>query len=150
MVLPWNGNAVGGGGGEQEEEQPPGSPAAPLAAASTPRPTPAQDPTPAVTVELAASAHLEATVRSPAPGVLVWRRAWLPLYLATVDGAPAPTVVANLQRLGIEVPAGEHRIEIWTDRRPLVYSALGSLAGLVGLVLVALLPRRRRTEPEKA
>jgi hypothetical protein len=143
VVLPRNGDAVGGGGVEQEDEQPPGPPAAPLAAGS-PRPTPAQGQTPAVTVELAAREHLEATVRSSAPGVLVWRRAWLPLYRATVDGATAPTVVANLQRLGVEVPAGEHRVEIWTDRRPLARSALGSLAGLVGLLLLAFLPRRRR------
>lgn len=99
---------------------------------------------PAVTVDLLERERLAATVRTPVAGVLVWRRAHLPLYRATVDGAAAPTVVANLQHLGVEVPAGEHRVEIATDRRPLAWSAAGSAVGLAVLALLALLPRWRR------
>jgi hypothetical protein len=67
---------------------------------------------------------------------VVWQRPWLPLYLATLDGLPVPTEVANLHHLGIAVPAGRHRLRIATDRRPLHRAAWGALAG--GLVLLAL------------
>jgi hypothetical protein len=78
------------------------------------------------------------------PGVLVWQRAYLPLYRARVDGRDAEPQVANLHLLGVEVPAGEHTVEIWADRRPLARSAAGALAGVVVLVLMAVgLPWRR-------
>jgi hypothetical protein len=89
---------------------------------------------------------LAAEVASPAGGLLLWRRAWLPLYRAAVDGRPAPLLVANFQLLGLAVPAGEHRVEIRTDRRPLAAGlGLGGL-GLVGLGVLLLPPpgRRRR------
>jgi hypothetical protein len=82
---------------------------------------------------------------APAPGVLVLQRSWLPLYRATLDGAPVPIGVANLHRLGVEVPPGRHRVEIRTDRRPLGVSlamALVGLAGLVGLFRLAGGPGR--------
>lgn len=81
---------------------------------------------------------LEAEVTAPVPGVLVWQRAWLPIYRARVDGHEAPPQVANLHRLGVEVPAGEHRVRIWADRRPLTRAAWGSLAGLLLLAAVAV------------
>ena len=91
--------------------------------------------------------RLVATTRSPLPGVLVWQRSYLPLYRARVDGRDAEPLVADLHRLGVEVPAGEHTVEIWADRRPLARSAVGSLAGLLLLALLALgIPRRRAPE----
>lgn len=71
-------------------------------------------------------------------GLLVLRRAFLPLWRATIDGAPARTVVTNFYLLGVEVPAGKHRIEIEVDRRPLRWSLpISTLAWLV-LGLIAL------------
>ncbi len=76
-------------------------------------------------------------VEAASPGVLVWQRAYLPLYRATIDGRAAPVVVANAHRIGIEVPPGSHQVRIWADRGPTRRSlwlvALGAL-GLPGLV----------------
>jgi hypothetical protein len=87
---------------------------------------------------------LAAEVDSPRPGVLVWRRAWLPLYRATVDGAPAAPAVANLHYLGVEVPAGRHELRVWTDRRPLARAAWGAVAGAALLATLALGAARGR------
>ncbi|HVR30236.1 MAG TPA: hypothetical protein VMS86_11970, partial [Thermoanaerobaculia bacterium] len=70
--------------------------------------------------------------------LLVSGRAWLPLYRATVDGAPARTLQANMGQLAVPVPAGEHEVEIWVDRRPFHAALAVALAGAVGLVAIAL------------
>ena len=92
--------------------------------------------------------RLVATTRSPQPGVLVWQRSYLPIYRAQVDGRDAEPLVADLHRLGVQVPAGEHTVEIWADRRPLARSAVGSVAGLLLLALLAFGFPRRRGAPE--
>jgi hypothetical protein len=80
--------------------------------------------------------RLSAEVNAAAPAVLVVQRAFLPLYCARVDGRPATLRIANLHRIGVDVPAGRHRVDLWIDRRPLRASigavVLGacSLAGL--------------------
>ena len=84
---------------------------------------------------------LEVLTESVAPGALVVQRAFLPLYRATIDGQEASIVAANIHRLGIEVPAGSHRVRVWIDRRPLWVSSLVALAAL--LVLIGLAWRLR-------
>jgi len=79
---------------------------------------------------------LEAEVESEAGGVLLTRRAHLPIYRAAVDGESARIVIANLQRIGIEVPPGRHRVRLWVDRRPFFWTSLGALAALVALLFV--------------
>ncbi len=86
--------------------------------------------------------ELEVDVDSPAGGVLLTRRAFLVIYRATVDGEPAPTVVANLHRLGVEVPPGAHRVRLWADRRPTLVGWLAARAGALGLVALAVLGYR--------
>ena len=78
-------------------------------------------------------------------GVLFTRRAFLDIYRATVDGQPAPLVVANLHRLAVEVPPGEHRVRLWVDRRPTRVGWLAALAGGLGLLLLAGGYRRKTT-----
>jgi putative intracellular protease/amidase len=84
---------------------------------------------------------LTARVAAAGPSLLVWRRSWVPLYRATVDGRPVRPVAANLHRLGVPVPPGEHEVRLWVDRRPLAWSlaaaGLGA-AGLLGLLVAAL------------
>lgn len=74
-------------------------------------------------------------VAGPGGSLLVVQRSH-GLFKAEVDGKEAEVLTANLHRLGVEVPAGRHRIRLWIDRRPLVRSffvvALG-LALLPGL-----------------
>lgn len=69
----------------------------------------------------------------PGGSLLVAQRARL-LYKAEIDGKPAEIVTANLHRLGLEVPAGRHRVRFWIDRDPLERSFFAVALGL------ALLP----------
>jgi len=86
-----------------------------------------------VDVETSEPERLVATVDSRDGGLLTTWRAWLPLYRAWVDGEEVETVPANMHLLAVPVPPGKHRLELATDRRPLGWSACGSILGLLGL-----------------
>lgn len=88
----------------------------------------------------AARERIEIETDSEAAGVLVVRRAHLPIWRAEIDGRPAPTRIAQLTRLAVELPAGPHRVVFSIDRRPLTLSLAASLAALAAL---AWLGRRR-------
>jgi hypothetical protein len=87
--------------------------------------------------------RLRVGTASGADGLLVLGRAWLPLYRATLDGAPVGTLQANLGQLAVPVPAGSHEVEIWVDRRPFTIALWGTLAGALGLCVLALWGGRR-------
>jgi hypothetical protein len=99
----------------------------------------------AVRVVSETAESLVADVDSPAGGLLVWRQAWLPIYRATVGGAPAVPIAANIHHLALPVPPGRHRVVLATDRRPLTYSSSAAALGALTLLLLALHPRRRPT-----
>jgi hypothetical protein len=80
---------------------------------------------------------LAAEVEATTPAVLVVQRDYQPLYRATVDGAPVALRIANLHRIGVEVPEGRHRVDLWVDRRPLRASLVLSALGLGGLAALA-------------
>lgn len=84
-------------------------------------------------------------VAGPGGSVLVVQRADL-LYEAKVDGKPVPVVPANLHRMGVEVPAGRHRVSFWIDRRPLARSFFGVAFGLAALPLLAWWGGRRKEQ----
>jgi hypothetical protein len=101
-----------------------------------------------VEVRSAGTEELSARVVAPGPALLVWQRAWSPLYRATVDGRPTPPVKANLYRLGVPVPGGEHEVRLWVDRRPLGVSLGAAAAGGAGLLaLLAVGLGRLRRHP---
>lgn len=79
-----------------------------------------------------------ATVDSPAGGVFITRRAYLPIYRAEVDGQPALPEVLNGHRLGVEVPPGRHQVRLWVDRRPTVAALAVAAAALLALSIWAL------------
>jgi hypothetical protein len=85
-----------------------------------------------------ATESLETVVRAGTDSVVVWQRSHLPIYLATVDGKPAPVLFANLYRMGVPVPAGEHVVRIWADRRPLRRALMVAAVGVLGLVALAV------------
>ena len=97
---------------------------------------------PAGAARIVASARerIEIEADSPMGGLLVVRRAHLPIWRATVDGRAAPTRIAQLTRLAVEVPPGAHRVVFAIDRRPLAAALAGSLAALAALALIG---RRR-------
>ncbi len=85
---------------------------------------------------------LHATVRAHGDSVLVTRRAYLPIYRASVDGEDVGLRVANAHRLAIDVPDGEHEIRLWVDRRAF-HASLG-VAGATALALLLFLWLGRR------
>jgi hypothetical protein len=89
------------------------------------------------TVERFAAEEIAVDVRSEAGGFLVVRRAWLPIWRAAIDGEPAPVRIADLTRLAVEVPAGEHRVRLFVSRTPLRLALAAALLGLAGLLVLA-------------
>lgn len=76
---------------------------------------------------------LRVEVDAEGPGAVVWQRAWLAIYHASVDGEVAPVEVANVHRMAVRVGPGAHRVEIRTDRRPLALGFGLTLLGALGL-----------------
>lgn len=112
---------------------------------------PVREPPPGVPVRavLVTDSAEEVVVDSDAgaPGVLFLRRAYLALWRVSIDGREAPTVIAQAARLGVALPAGQHRVRFWIDRRPL---AAGLFLALVGVGLLALVLRRPARPDELA
>ncbi len=101
-----------------------------------PGPEPGERPGGRVDVVTSGIEELEARVASEAGGVLVTQRAFLATWRAAVDGRPATPVVANLHRLAVEVPAGEHQVRLWIDRRPIRLAWVAAVLGLAGLAAI--------------
>jgi hypothetical protein len=84
------------------------------------------------------AARLEAEAEAPADAVLVWSRSFLSAWRATVDGQPAPTLLADGHLLGVPVPAGRHRVTIaWSPR----WIGAGAALAFLGLLGTAWLRR---------
>jgi hypothetical protein len=79
---------------------------------------------------------------SEVPAVLVWRRSYLPIYRATVDGEEVRPRVANQCKIGIEVPPGEHEVRIFTDRSGLRFGLSLAVLGFVLLIPLGWFGRR--------
>ncbi len=90
---------------------------------------------PAGTVEIVASdaESIALRVEAEAAGVLVVQRSFLPLYRARANGETVQISVANMHRLGVELPPGSHLVEIWIDRRPF------RVASFISLVVLTLI-----------
>lgn len=87
--------------------------------------------------------YAEVEVDSASGGVLMLRRAHLPIWRATIDGVAAPTVIAQLTRLAVEVPPGRHRVIFSISRRPLRIAGAVALASVAALILLAWRDARR-------
>jgi hypothetical protein len=79
-------------------------------------------------------AYVEVTTSPEAPGILVLAESCFPGWTASVDGAPARILCANLVTRGVEVDAGLHVVR-FTYRAPGL--AAGFCALLFGLALAA-------------
>ena len=112
------------------------SPSPPVRIEST---TPASEEPGRVVAARERVAWLEATVETAAPAMLVWSRTFFPAWRASVDGAPAPIVAASGHLLGVPLPPGAHRVEVWWPRGPLV---AGLVLAVLGLLITAVLGRR--------
>jgi hypothetical protein len=99
---------------------------------------PAQPPGPeSVRITHYAPERVEIAVEAGAPGYLVLTDAWYPGWEATVDGEPARVHRADLLFRAVAVEAGVHRVVLTFRPASVRLGARASLAGLVGLVVVA-------------
>src|SRR5262249_51363560 len=65
-----------------------------------------------------------------AAGYAVLVESYLPAWRATLDGAPAEVLRANLAFRAVQVPAGRHRVEWWYSPRVPLAGALISAAAV--------------------
>src|SRR5262249_29012481 len=86
------------------------------------------------------------TGAGPGGALLVVQRANL-LFQATIDGHPAEVRTANAYRIGIEVPAGTHRVRLFVDREPLRWSVLGAVVGVLLLPGLGWIGKARGLQP---
>ncbi len=98
-------------------------------------------PAGAVTLLAAGPVSIRVHTSSAGRSLLVWRRTHLPIYRATIDGEPAAVSIANLTRIGVLVPPGEHEVRIVADRRPLRLTLAGSVLAFLAIGAVALRPQ---------
>jgi hypothetical protein len=78
---------------------------------------------------------LEATLARP--GLVVLLEAWDPGWVATVDGAPAAVLRANLVFRAVAVPAGRHRVEMRYRPREVLHGLVVSALAMAALVALA-------------
>jgi Bacterial membrane protein YfhO len=88
--------------------------------------------------------QLRIPTRAAAPSYLVISDSWYPGWRATVDGLDVPILRANVLFRAVEVPVGEHLVEL--TYQPTSFrlgAALSAVSLLVGLVLWAVAGLRR-------
>lgn len=72
----------------------------------------------------------------PNTAYLVILENWYPCWQATIDGQPAPIKRADCAFMGIEVPAGQHQVELRFVPTSFYFGLGISLTGLVALMLL--------------
>jgi hypothetical protein len=104
-----------------------------------------------VMVEVARPDRAFLRAASPAGGHVIFSRTYFSAWKASVDGSPAPVLVANARDLAVAVPAGSHRVAFWYDRSPFHRGVILQCAALLLLGAVALRTAlRRRALPARA
>jgi hypothetical protein len=88
--------------------------------------------------------RITVVVASSAPGLLVLAEPWFPGWSARVNGASVPCVPANAWMRAVPVPAGESEVVLSFRSTYLASGAAISLAALVVLAGLLLVPRRRQ------
>jgi hypothetical protein len=94
----------------------------------------------AARLERPSSDSLQVELTAPAPGLLVIGEHFDPGWTASVDGAAAPVLEADLVAMGVPVPAGPHRVLLRYS--PKGFHAGLALAAAAAVLLLALRGRR--------
>ena len=84
----------------------------------------------------------DAAVACQAPTELVRRETYMPGWSASIDGRPAPVRMVDGLFQAVSVPAGRHRVTFGFIPPHMIWGGLALAAGLVWLILGAVLARR--------
>lgn len=90
------------------------------------------------------SVSLKIEAEAEAPGILVVSEAYYPGWSATLDGQPIELLRADYAFRGVALPAGRHVVEMRFRSRPTELGLVLSGLGLLGILGLGLLGRRRR------
>ncbi|HEY6929385.1 MAG TPA: hypothetical protein VJA66_06895, partial [Thermoanaerobaculia bacterium] len=91
-----------------------------------------------------AADRASADVDADRPGHLLFSRTFFRSWKSRLDGAPAPTLVANGRDLAVAVPPGRHHVEFEYDRRPFVRGVVLQLAAFLAIAFGIAATRRRQ------
>lgn len=78
--------------------------------------------------------RIELEVESPG-GLAIVRRAWQPLFEARAEGRELRTILVDLNLMGIEVPAGRHRVVLEVPAWPEWVAGAVAVLAVVGALL---------------
>ncbi|HUG40813.1 MAG TPA: YfhO family protein [Longimicrobiales bacterium] len=106
-------------------------------------PAPADAAPARVALRREASGRIAIDVAQEAPGLLVVTESWDPGWRATVDGAAAEVVIADVAFLGVIVPAGRHEVRLRYAPASFRWGILVTLLTAGALIGGALLERAR-------
>jgi hypothetical protein len=87
--------------------------------------------------------YLRIEADAGAPGILVVSEVMYPGWSATLDGKPVPLLYADYAFRGVALPAGHHVVEMRFRSRPTEIGLWLSALGLVALIALGSLGRRR-------
>lgn len=76
-------------------------------------------------------------------GVAVVRRAWQPLFVAHEGNRRMATLPVNLNLLGVQVPAGHHRVVLEVSAWPEITAGCAALAALAAALAILVRATRR-------
>ncbi|HEY2748929.1 MAG TPA: hypothetical protein VGL86_30115, partial [Polyangia bacterium] len=88
--------------------------------------------------------HVTIACHASAPSYAVLADAWFPGWYATVDGAPAPLLRANLAMRAVPIPAGDSRVALVYHPAHLGAGFVVSLLALLACIAVKVRAYRRR------
>lgn len=115
---------------------------------------PALEPAPDPATEGASYVHsepdrIDVEVSAASPALLMLSEIWDPGWSATVDGAPAPVILANHVFRAVPVPAGDHTVILRYDP-PLLRIGMLVTAATTLLVIVAAVAMESRRSADDA
>ena len=89
--------------------------------------------------------RVRASVAMPRHGYFVLVDSWDPGWQASVDGAPAPVLRANVAFRAVPVPAGEHSVELVYRPPGLRPGLLVSASTIAAIAIASIVARRARS-----
>ncbi len=105
------------------------------------------DPDGRVRMESFEPDRIELEVESSGGGLVVIRRSFHTLYQAVAAGQDLEIVPVQLSMIGVVVPAGKHRVEIFVDGRPEAWASVVSVICLLAALVTIFAAKSSNPDP---